>query len=188
MFKKMNLFSKTSLILLIFFATHPSTRFYEKEAAEEARVSPASANAVLSQLASAKLLHREHLGRMNFYKANLSNIFMRQFKVLLTIDMLEPVIDALTPYCSRIILYGSCSRGTDNERSDIDLFYQLIDDSRIKEADRAIEKVSKKLNTEHYIRSIATDTIRLEQMKKDSRPLYERIMQGITLWSRDNEL
>ncbi len=184
----MNLFSKTSLSLLIFFATCPSTRFYEKEAALEAGVSPASANSSLSKLASAGLLHQERLGNMNFYKANLSNPFMRQFKVLLTIDLLEPLLDALEPHCSRIILYGSCSRGTDNERSDIDLFCQFIDDSHIKDIDRAMAKHSKKLNTEHYLLYIGADTVRLEAMKKDSRPLYERIMQGITLWSRDNEL
>jgi predicted nucleotidyltransferase len=180
MFKKMNVFSKTSVELLSFLAMNPTRSMYEKEIAKEAGISVGATNQILRGFLELKLVKKERKGKMNFYTLNLENPAIRQFKIFINVFELNPLIDRLKTHAKRIILFGSCAQGVDAENSDIDLFF-LSDDEGLIRAE--IDKFKSK----RKISPIITNASELARMKNEDKPLYERIMGGIELWRRKDE-
>jgi len=76
-------------------------------------VSKGSANRILRGLADKDFLARERKGRMILYRLNLNESVVRQLKILINVNALKELTEALKKHARRIILYGSCSQGTD---------------------------------------------------------------------------
>jgi hypothetical protein len=97
-------------------------KHHEREVMRMSSVSKGSANRILRRLADLGFLTRERKRRMIFYKLNLREPVVRQFRVLDNAHALKRLVDSLKPHTRRIILFGSCSQGTDVKESDFDLF------------------------------------------------------------------
>ncbi len=171
MFKKINLFSKTEDKIFKYLLAHDQEK-YEREIARETKTSPASVNNILRKFEKLELVKRVVKGRMKFYRKNEENPKIRQYKIILTMEVLEPILEKLKEISSLVILFGSCSEGTDSEESDIDLF--VISDKR--EAVKEILRANKKIN------AIILTAEEYAELRERDKPLYERIEKGKELW------
>ena len=107
--------------VLTFLGDPPSQAFLENQIAAGSGVSIVATLHAVHALADAGLLRREEHGKRCAYGANLGHPLVRQWKVLLTLAMLEPLLSALRVVADRVMLFGSRPSGADKEDSDIDL-------------------------------------------------------------------
>ncbi len=174
MFKKLNLFSKTDMKLLIFISVKDG-EFYERQIANEAKISVGAVNSILKRFDKMSLVRKTKKGRMLFYGRNDSSPLLRQFKVFITINNLIPIIDNIGNLARRIVLFGSCSEGRNGEQSDIDLFI----------LSREKETIKRRLDRYPRIQAIILDTVEYATLEQKDRPLYERIERGIDVGWED---
>ncbi|MFH1199840.1 MAG: nucleotidyltransferase domain-containing protein [Candidatus Micrarchaeota archaeon] len=171
MFKKLNLFSKTEMKVLDYISVRDGELF-ERQIANGAGISAASANRMLKMFAKLGLLKQTRKGKMLFYLRNDGNPVLRQYKVFTTVNNLMPAVEKIAPFSQRILLFGSAATGRNGENSDIDLFVL----SGEKEKTRA------RLREEERIKAIIMNGQEYAELRKKDKPLYERINSGIELF------
>jgi len=125
-------------------------------------------------------LTKDRRGRMIFYKLNLREPMVRQFKVLFNIYTLKKLVDVIKQHTRRIILFGSCSQGIDLKESDFDLFILTLEKEYVR---GKISDFNRK--NERKIAPIVVDATEFASLKKEDEPLYENIERGITLWEAE---
>jgi len=178
--EKLDFITPTVVRVLELFLTHPQQTFHEREVMRRAKVSKGSASKILQMLAELKLLTRERRGKMIFYKPNMKDPAVRQFKILLSVWNLRNLTNTLGDVSRRIVLYGSCAEGNDVEESDIDLYVNAIDKNVVK------KKISEfNAKSTRRVAPIIVDANELVGLKKEDRPLYDRIEKGVTLWESE---
>ncbi|MFH7873640.1 MAG: nucleotidyltransferase domain-containing protein [Candidatus Aenigmatarchaeota archaeon] len=64
----------------------------------------------------------------------MKNPVVRQFKILYNIWKLREIIDEIKHISKKIILFGSCTGGTDVKESDIDLLIITEEKRSVKES------------------------------------------------------
>jgi len=178
--EKLDFITPTVTKVLVLFLRNASDTFHEREVMRRAKVSKGSASKILQMLAELKLLTRERRGRMIFYKPNMKDAAIRQLKILFNVWDLRDFTRALGEFSRRIVLFGSCAEGTDVEESDIDLFIQATEKKTVK------KRISEfNVKSSRRIASIVVDANELVELKKEDKPLYERIEKGVTLWESE---
>jgi predicted nucleotidyltransferase len=183
MVKKLDFIKPATLRVLETFFEHPLEKLHEREVMRKSGVSKGSVNKILRQLAGLGFLMREEKGRMVFYELELRSPIVRQFKVLYNIWQLSDFLENAKQNAAKIILFGSCSDGTDAKESDIDIL--II--TKYKAAAR--ENVSSfNRKSEKRISPIIVDNGEFAAMRKQEEPLYERIGRGIVLWEMEREI
>jgi predicted nucleotidyltransferase len=180
MFKKMNFLTPTSLNVLYFLLSNPMEQFHEREVVRRTGVSVGAVNQILRRFQRVGLVEKDRRGKTNLYRANLRNPVARQFKVLFNVLALNDLVDKVKQISDRIVLFGSCAEGTDVKDSDIDLFILTSDTETVNHEVRLCEE-----KIERRLSSIIVDSNELAKMKTKDKPLYERILRGITLWERE---
>jgi len=175
MFKKLNLFSKTEMKLLVFISEKEG-ELYERQIAEEAKVSVGSVNSIMKKFEKMGLVGKSRKGRMLFYRPDGKNPVLRQFKIFTTINGIAPVREKIIPHSRRIILFGSCAEGRNTEQSDIDLFV----------LSREKEKIRRIMEKHPRVRAILLDSVEYANLQQKDRPLYERIQKGIELYGEED--
>jgi len=177
MVEKLDFITPTFMKVLQLFLDNPMREYHEREAMRRVRISKGSANKILRLLADLDFLDRERKGRMVFYKLNVKDPTVRQFKILANVYSLRKLVDALKQHSRRIILFGSCAAGTDVKESDLDLFILTSERayvrSRISEFNRSSER---------NVAPVIVNATGFVRLKNDDKPLYESIESGITLW------
>ena len=143
-------------------------------------VSKGSANKILRTLAGLGFLLREEKGNMVFYELNLKDPFVRQLKVLHNVWGLREFAGRIKHISRKIILFGSCSAGTDTKESDIDMLIITREKGSAMEIVSDFNRKAKK-----RISPIVVDSSELAAMRKQDEPLCERIERGIVLWEAE---
>lgn len=140
----------TYRILKVFF-NYPSKKFNLKEISSICKIAHTSVKKELLDLVRKELVSKEveKKGKRKFplYRASLNEDFVRlkrisnEYEVFFS-GIVEFIRDKLIP--NSIVLFGSFSRGEDNEESDIDLFVE----SGIKDVDlsKFERKLKRKIN------------------------------------------
>lgn len=180
MYRKLSFVTPKLLEILYFFASNPLGEFHVREVARRTVVSLGAVSQIVGRLHTHGLLVREKRGRMLFYKLNMESAVVRQFKVLFNVFSLDGLVRETKDKCVRIVLFGSCADGTDVKDSDVDLFVLTSNVGVIRDK---ISGYEKKIG--RRISAIVVDSRGLAKMKKDDRPLYDRISKGILLWERE---
>jgi len=175
--EKLDFITPTLLKILYLFHEDPMQELHEREVVRRAKVSKGSANKILRKLSEAKVLKRDKIGKMVFYRLNLKNAVAKQFKVLFNIYSLNELIERIKQDCKRILLFGSCSEGIDTKESDMDLFILTNEKDKVKSEVSAYQK-----KTGRRIAGIVVDSNEFAKLRKEDEPLYQRILKGITLW------
>ncbi len=178
--QKLDFITPTIMRVLEFFFAYPTEEFHEREVMRRVGISKGSANRILRQLSKLDFLESKRKGKMVFYKLNTGNVVVRQFKVLSNLYRLKELADRLRGKSKRAILYGSCAEGTDVKDSDIDL---LILTDQKSEVSKMINQYEKSLNRK--ISPIILNATEFVKLRSKDKPLYERIMKGITLWQTE---
>jgi predicted nucleotidyltransferase len=183
MLKKLDFITPTLMKVLYLFHEDPMQELHEREVMRRAGISEGSANKILRQLSEIKVLERSKRGRMVFYRLNMRNPVTRQFKVLFNVYSMNDLAEEIREDCKKIILFGSCSEGTDVKGSDIDLFILTNEKDRAK---LRISDYQKKV--QKRIAPVVVNSNEFIKLKKEDTPLYERILKGITLWESDERV
>ncbi len=178
--EKIDFITPKFMQVLQFFLEDPMKESHEREVIKRTGVSKGSANKILRLMSKKGLLTREVKGRMVFYRLDTDNPLSRQFKILLNVFVLEGLVGSMREHSERIVMFGSCSQGTDVKGSDIDIFILSSDKSYVK--DRISEYNSK---SDRKISPIVVDASGLAGLKREDEPLYENIGRGIVLWERE---
>ena len=107
-------------------STYPQKSMSVRQLAKFAKISPAMASIAFDYFKNSDLTKIQQIGRTYQFHANLQNPLMQQWKLLFTLDQIQKsnfvnsVLKKI-PNVSSILLYGSKARGTDDEKSDIDI-------------------------------------------------------------------
>lgn len=178
--EKLDFITPTFLRVLYLFHENPLQEMHEREVVRRAKISKGSANEILKQLSEVHILERNRKGRMVFYRLNLRNAVARQFKILLNVYSLNKFVESAMPICKEIILFGSCSKGIDTEESDIDIFVLTNEKDKVRsELNACQKKIGRKISP------IIVNSNEYAKLRKNDKPLYERILKGITLWESE---
>jgi len=175
--EKLDFITPTFLEVLYLFHEDPMQELHEREVVRRTGVSKGSANNILRKLSEVRILERNRRGRMVFYRLSLRNAVTRQLKVLFNVYFLDELVESIKPDCKRLLLFGSCSEGTDIKDSDIDIFVLTNEKDKVK---LKISTHQKKM--ERRIAPIIVNSNEFVKLRKEDKPLYERILKGITLW------
>ncbi len=168
--------------ILSLLAKFSDKEFYERQIARKIGIAYGSANRALNELYSAGAIKRRQEGKMYFYSVDTSNAAIIEFKKLINIMLIEPLIEELKKISSRIVLYGSCAQGTDASQSDLDLFVVSNGKERVTEVissfsfPRGFEDI--------HIQPVIKSPAELMEAGESEQAFLEEVEQGITLWER----
>lgn len=169
--------------VLQFLLMHSGKMCYEREIARGTNISYGSANKILNQLYKKRLIQRKKEGRMCYYAVDLFNPYIKEFKILSNLLLIEPLIEKLKPYSHKIILYGSWAKGTDTETSDIDIFIITSDEEKIKSIVNKFS-VSQKIADRKIQAIISTPADLLKHDDRD-KIFRKEVEQGKILWEKE---
>jgi predicted nucleotidyltransferase len=125
---------------------------------------------------------RRQAGKMLFYSFNQSDPIFKPFKIFISIALLRPLIDKLRSVGSKVVLYGSCARGEDTSKSDVDLF--IISEDK-EEALRLLRGYKFLKGFEHLaIEPVILSPAEFLKSEKDDREFLSLVREGIVLWDK----
>lgn len=106
--------------------SRPTRAFSVRSLAAEAGISPGSSREALAFMRKKKIVSLDVVGRTYQFRASLESPLCRQWKILFNLDLLAEsgIAEELSkkiPHIHSILLYGSFAKGTNDEKSDIDL-------------------------------------------------------------------
>ncbi|MCK4810582.1 MAG: nucleotidyltransferase domain-containing protein [Candidatus Omnitrophica bacterium] len=177
--KKNILFVTNAQKVLLFLVDHPIRNFLESEIQKATKISKSGVNYALRALVAADFLFRTKRGKVFFYTLNHKNLVVKELKVIETITQIDGLLKKLEPLVSKIILFGSSSRGENTPDSDIDLL--VI--SRNKEF---VSKQIEKFKSKRKIQSVICTNLSFIEKKKTAPVFYEQVNKGIVLSQGEN--
>ena len=173
------LFATNTQKVLDFLLERPGKEFVEREIREAVGISKSGANYALRELVQANFIFRYKKGKIYLYSLNYKNPVVKQLKVLKTITCIQPILKKLKKLSSKVILFGSSSRGENIEDSDIDLF--VISNIKKEEIETQINKLKSKRKLQLVVRTELGEI----ELKDNDPTFYDQIQKGIILWQRE---
>ncbi len=172
--------ARTDQKILRFLAKYSDKEFHEREIARRIGIASGSANRALNELFTSGAVKRRHEFRRLFYSVDSSNPAMREFKKLVNILLIEPLVEKLKPISARIILYGSCAQGSDNSKSDMDIFVVTSDRAR---ALSAVGNCSFPEGFENiHIQAVIKNPAEVLKAGESEQVFLNEVEKGIVLW------
>ena len=168
------LFSTPLWSVLDYLLQHPDQELTDSEIVlQMATVKKSAVNIALRKLAQIGFVRRTPRGRMVFNYL-LDTPLTSNLKIVSNLIHVQPLVDKIASYSSKIVLFGSRAEGTQNSESDFDLF--------VIATEKNVSSITK----------MATDKIQLisktpEQMltfDKKEPALSREIKKGIVLWEK----
>lgn len=169
------IFSTSHQKILAYFLQHTARELYDRQIANETRLSRAGTNVALRELATIGLLHRTPRGRMSFYSIDAEDPLVRQLKVVQNLTYLRPLVHSLKDHTSRMILFGSAARGENQEESDCDLL--LLTRNPIALRERLATPF-----TAMRLHAVVHSPREWIMMQKTDPTFFAQVTNGITLW------
>ncbi|RLE01232.1 MAG: hypothetical protein DRJ11_10095 [Candidatus Aminicenantes bacterium] len=173
------LFATNTQKVLDFLLERPGKEFVEREIREAVGISKSGVNYALRELVRANFIFRYKKGKIYLYSLNNKNPVVKQLKVLKTIICIQPILKKLKKLSSKVILFGSSSRGENIEDSDIDLF--VISNIKKEEIETQINKLKSKRKLQLVVRTELGEI----ELKDNDPTFYDQIQKGIILWQRE---
>jgi len=168
--------------ILSLLAKFSDQELYEREVARKIGISSGSANRALNALFSSGVISRRREGKMYFYSIDSSSAALTEFKKIINILLIEPLVAELKQMSSRIVLYGSCALGTDTSESDLDLF--VVSNSK-KSVSDVISNFKFPRGYENiHIQSVIKTSVELMEGGESEQTFIEEVERGIVLWER----
>jgi len=159
--------------IIWFLIDAPRKTFLESEIKKETSLSKAGINFALKDLKRGKLVLRKKIGKTYLYSADISNSFVKQLKILKNVLSLDVLVKKIIPLVGKIILFGSASRGENDETSDFDLF--ILTNNREAVA-AALAKSRLKLQP------IIKNQVEYVQLEKNDRVFINEVERGVILY------
>lgn len=170
------LYHKTPLKILSFLSIHPGQTFSAREISKQTKSSKGATHKTLRLLLKLNTLSRDQKGNLFLYKVNFDSFVLKQFKIFENLLNIATLIEEARPYCSQIILFGSCANGSNAEKSDVDLFIKSDYKSRVRKL------INKYDSADFKIQPVIQDTMEIVSSQKTDRVFFEQVKKGIILW------
>jgi len=168
--------------VLSLLAKFSDDEFYEREVARRLGISYGSANRALNELFSSGVVSRRREGKMYFYSIDSLNATLSEFKKMVNLMLIEPLVEELKKMSNRIVLYGSCALGTDTSESDMDLF--IVSNSK-EDVANVISNFKFPRGYENtHIQSVIKTPVELLEEGELERSFTEETERGILLWEK----
>ncbi len=168
--------------VLSLLAKYSDQEFYEREVARKLGIAYGSANRTLNELYSTGAVMRRREGKMYFYSVDASTAAIIEFKKLINLILIEPLIEELKKISNRIVLYGSCALGTDTSGSDLDLF---VVSRNKKSVSNVISNFRFPKGYENiHIQTVIKTPVELLEAGESERAFLEEVGLGTVLWER----
>ena len=161
--------------ILSFLIQNPGRQFLANEIEKAAKVSRAGVNFSLRKLAKERLVIREKKAKIYLYSVDHADPVIKQLKVLKTVAFLKPLLGKAKKFSEKIILFGSCARGENIPKSDIDVF--ILTDKQ-----EGIKGLIKNHSLGKKLQIVIRTPLKFEEMKNKEPVFFEEISRGITLW------
>jgi predicted nucleotidyltransferase len=158
-------------------AGHPDQSFFVTEVSGLAGISSGGASEALAHLHDLGLVTREQRGKLVLYCANAQHPVIRQYKILLTVVELSPILEGLKPLAVEIILFGSCAEGANTPDSDIDLYV-------VADNPDSVHDVIWGSSLAERLRPVTVTPLGSIETKLQDPVFYEQVMGGMVLWRR----
>ena len=117
---------------------------------------------------------------MLMYRLNLKEPTVKQLKIAINTFQLKKLVDQLKSYSRRVVLFGSCSQGTDTKDSDVDLLIVAVEKEPVG---KLLSDFNRK--NDRKVAPIVVDMNEFIRLKNEDKPLYENIERGIILWEAE---
>lgn len=177
-----HLVSTVNQKVLSLLAKFPDKEFYERQIARRIGIAYGSANRALNQLYSSGAVKRRQEGNMFFYSVDACDPIIIEFKRLLNMLLIEPLVEELKDVSARVVLYGSCAQGADTSSSDLDLF---IVSHSTEEVLNAISRFRPPRGFEEIrVQPVVKSPLELLQADVAGQAFMGEVEKGITLWER----
>jgi predicted nucleotidyltransferase len=177
--------STVSQKVLSFLAKYSDSEFYERQIASRIDISFGAANRALNQLFKQGAVRRRQEGRMFFYSIDPASPALPNYKVLVNMMLIGPLVEILMTMSNRVVLFGSCAKGTDDSRSDLDLFIVTNEKRKVAEV---IRKASFTRGFEDIrIQPVIKTPVELLQAGEAERVFLDEVEQGIVLWEKSSK-
>jgi len=173
---KKYLYHQAPLKILSFFSNHPGIVFCANEVSKMTKCSKGATNQILRLLLKLDILSRERKGNLFLYKLNTDNFILKQFKIFENLLGLQKLVKEIQKYCYEVILFRSRADGSNDEKSDIDLFIRT---EYKKELRRIIGKYET-IDVRYQV--IIQDPLEFASSKKEDSVFHRQVKKGITLW------
>jgi len=168
--------------VLSLLAKFSDQEFYERQLARRLGISYGSANRALNELYSTGAVTRRREGKMYFYSTDSSSAAVIEFKKMINLMLVEPLVEELKKMSNRIVLYGSCALGADTSGSDLDLF--VVSNSK-EDVSNVISNFKFPKGYENiHIQSVIKTPVELLEKEESERTFIEEVDRGIVLWER----
>jgi len=167
------------LSLLVKFS---DKEFYEREVARKLGISTGSANRALNELFSSGVVWRRREGKMYFYSIDSSNAVLIEFKKMVNLLLIEPLVEELKKISSRIVLYGSCALGADTSESDMDLF--IVSNSKEDVSNVVSGFTFPRGFGNIHIQSVIRTPVELLEGGESEQTFMEEVERGVVLWEK----
>lgn len=161
--------------VLDFLIQNPGRQFLANEIEKAAKISRAGVNFSLRKLAKEKLVIREKKAKIYLYSVDYTDPVIKQLKVLRTVVFLKPLLCKVKKLSEKIILFGSCARGENIPKSDIDLFI-------LTNSQEEVRGFIKKHSLNKKFQLVIRTTLKFVEMKNKEPVFFEEVSRGITLW------
>jgi len=168
--------------VLCLLAKYSDKEFYERQIARRIGIGYGSAHRAVNELYSAGIIRRRQEGKMYFYSIDASSPIVIELKKLVNLLLIEPLIEELKNSSSRIVLFGSCARGTDTSGSDLDLF--VISSYREKVMNKIANFKFPRGFEDIHIQAVIKTPVELLKMKEPEQAFIKEVEQGIVLWEK----
>ncbi len=175
---KAMIYQPNPLRILSFLSLHrKDDAIYGSRVAAELRISQGSASEILRKFADVGLVRAEALGRTLIYRVQENHPLLAPFRVVDNIVNLQTLVARLRPLCRKVILFGSCAIGNDDQSSDIDLFV-LTDDP-----EAARYEISRfEDGSERELRPVIVSPLEWINMEETDPVFAREIDKGRVLW------
>lgn len=171
-----DIFSSTNALKVFsFLVAHPNQLFLGGEIQKATSLSRAGIYVALGELSRLGFIMKTKKGRFLMYQIVHHHPAVKQFKVLLNVCALEPLLSRLKFLSGRVILFGSVSRGEDTPESDVDL---CVISHQPAEARRAIDTA----RTKRKIQPVIQTPSQWAELREKDPVFYGEVMRGIVLW------
>jgi len=168
--------------VLSLLAKFSDREFYERQVARRLGIAYGSANRTLNELFSTGSVTRRREGKMYFYSIDPSTAAVIEFKKMVNLMLVEPLVEELKKISNRIVLYGSCALGTDTSESDLDLF--VVSNSK-EEVSNAISNFKFPRGYENiHIQTVIKTPVELLEGDEREQAFIEEVERGIVLWEK----
>lgn len=166
--------SKNEQKVLDFMIENPQIDYLAKDIEKGAKISKAGANLALRSLEKQGFFNKEEKGNIFIYSINFSDPKIKELKRINNINKLGPLVKNISQVSTKIILFGSASRGENLADSDFDLFILSSEPEKTKEV----------LNKNNKLQAIIKTPVEEIEFRRENPVLAEEIKQGIVLWQQ----